>query len=370
MDNIKQEISEIKSAAAFAKDEADDIKVGMEALAESLSYNVKLLLEISTSHTKVTNELKDRIDALEAQLESTNTKNTGIDALAQSQNTKQGIQTGTPSGSSGGPSQIKRDTIMESPRKVTIKNDDKHTRVIKIRADEDDETPLTPREEEYKAFAKLVYELQDNESYFISPGEHVYPRMIITNDGDPNMVKMAADYGFLDLIYPGKDLKEIEKFDDIFRGEVSKFAKGRPIYLKFYSISPEIDGRIYYPAEHIITIGYVGRNFQIEVGQNRKSLPNINRSWMRSRRVLGMKVLYNMAKNLYDKKFQCLCQYEGWTLMTNNGNDKSTILKEYIQKFDIHQIHGSPSTIQESCQLRECPTCYPNEKRPRHYEES
>jgi len=58
------------------------------------------------------------------------------------------------------------------------------------------------------------------------------------------MTKMAADYGFLDLIYPGKDLKEIDKFDNLLKGEISNFAQGKPIYLKFYSISPEIDGRM------------------------------------------------------------------------------------------------------------------------------
>lgn len=68
------------------------MKIGMETLAETLSYNVKLLFEISESHTKVTNEIKDQINALKAQLESKNTnKNRKIDVLAQSHDTKQGI---------------------------------------------------------------------------------------------------------------------------------------------------------------------------------------------------------------------------------------------------------------------------------------
>lgn len=339
----------------FLMEESEDMKIGIEQLeemAETIQQNVKLLVEISNSHSKYTKELNDRIVDITSQFESLDTKQEmPIDTISK-------IQTGTQSGSSSGPSNIKRD--ISSPRKVTIKNSDEYTRVIRIKTDEDDDTPLSSKEEEYRSFAKIVYELEENESYFISSGDHVYPRLIITKDADPFMVKMAADYGFLDLIYPGKDLKEIEKFDDIFRTEVSKFAQGRSIYIKFYSISPEVDGRIYYPAEHIITIGYVGRDFQIEVGRNNKPLPKINRSWIKSRRILGMKVLYNIAKNLYDKKFRCLCQYEGWTLLTNNGKEKSTILKEYILKFDTHQISGSPTTIQESCRLRECPTCRQN----------
>lgn len=277
------------------KEEEDDIKIGMETLAKLLSNNIKLLLEISESHAKVTNEMKDRIDTLETQLISTNTnKDTRVDALSQSYGYQQ-IQTRSDllCGSSSGP---KRDAIIQSPKKIVIKGDsspkkitinESHSKSIRIQPD-DDECPLSPKEEEYKMVTKIIYELQTSDSYFISPGEHVYPRIIAMKNADPVMVKMIADHGFLDLIYPDKSLKEIENFDDIFKQEVSKFAWGRPIYLKFYTINPEVEDSIYYQAEHTITIGHSARNLKMDVGENDGHIPNFNRSWIR---VIGYKVL-------------------------------------------------------------------------------
>ncbi|KAL2497477.1 Uncharacterized protein Adt_23027 [Abeliophyllum distichum] len=176
-------------------------------------------------------------------------------------------------GSSSGP---KRDFIIQSPKKITIK--ESHTRTIRIQPDEDDEISLSSKDEEYKNFAKVIYEIKFNDSYFFSPGEHIYPRVIMMKGTDPLMVKMSADYGFLDLIYPDKTLMEIERFDEILKSEISKYAQGGSIYLKFYTISPEVEDGTFYPAEHIITIGHVGRNFTMDVGENDKPVPRITKT--------------------------------------------------------------------------------------------
>ncbi|KAL2540933.1 Uncharacterized protein Adt_01911 [Abeliophyllum distichum] len=316
MDDIKKILSDLKSMAAYAKEEAEDIKFGMDSINEILQQNLKLLVEISTSHAKVTNDINYRIDALEAQLRSTDAnKYEQVDTNAYKQVQ---IKENPQCRSSSGP---KRDAIIQSPKKITI--NESHTRTVRIQPDKDDEIPLSSKEEEYKNFAKVIYEIKFNDSYFISPREHIYPRVIIMKGADPLMVKMSADYGFLDLIYPDRTLKEIERFDDILKSEISKYAQRRSIYLKFYTIGPKVEDEIFYPAEHIITIGHVGRNFTIDVGENDKPVPKITKTWIKNRRILGYKVLYNMAKNLYEKKFRCICQYNGWTLLTNDGKLKS-----------------------------------------------
>lgn len=137
---------------------------------------------------------------------------------------------------------------------------------------------MSPKEEEYKMITKMMYEIQPTESYFISPGDHIYPRIIMMKGSEPTMVKMMADYGYLDLIYPDKNFKELEKFGDIFKSEVSKYAHGRSIYLKFYTLSPKMDGGIYYPAEHIITIGYVGWNFFYGHWRNQQTITKVYQS--------------------------------------------------------------------------------------------
>ncbi|KAL2461785.1 Uncharacterized protein Adt_45205 [Abeliophyllum distichum] len=304
MDDIKKILSDLKFMAAYAKEEAEDIKFGIDSINEILQQNLKFLIEISTSHAKVTNDINDRIDALEAQLRSTNTnkyEQVNINEYKQVQMKKD-----PQCGSSNGP---KRDVIVQSPKKVTI--NENHTRTIRIQPDEDDEIPLLSKEEEYKNFVKVIYEIKFNDSYFISPGEHIYPRVIMMKGTDPIMVKMSADYGFLDLISPDRTLKEIERFDEILKSQISKYAQGGSIYLKFYTISPEVEDGIFYPAEHIITIGHVGRNFTIDVGENDKPVPKITKTWIKNRRILGYKVLYNMTKNLYEKNFRCICQYNG-----------------------------------------------------------
>ncbi|KAL2465718.1 cytokinin dehydrogenase 3-like [Abeliophyllum distichum] len=202
MDNIKRILSDLKSIAAYAKEEAEDIKLGMDSMNEILQQNMKLLLEISLSHAKVTNDINDQIDALEAQLKSMDTNKceqvvTNIYRQVQPRSDPQSKSSSEP----------KRDVIMQSPRKVKISED--HTRTIKIQPDEDDEIPLSSKEEEYKNFSNIIYELEFNDSYFISPGEHIYPRVIMMKGADPLMVKMAIDYGFLDLIYPDETLKDI-----------------------------------------------------------------------------------------------------------------------------------------------------------------
>ncbi|KAL2517924.1 cytokinin dehydrogenase 3-like [Abeliophyllum distichum] len=238
MDDIKKILSDLKSMAAYAKKEAEDIKFGMDSINEILQQNLKLLVEISTSHAKVTNDINDRIDALEAQLRSTNTNK--YEQVNTNEYEQVQMKEDPQCGSSSGP---KRDAIMQSSKKVTI--NENHTRTVRIQPDEDDEIPLSSKEEEYKNFTKVIYEIKFNDSYFISPGEHIYPRVIMMKGAYPLMVKMSADYRFLDLIYPDRTLKEIERFDDILKSEISKYAQRGSIYLKFYTISPEVEDGIF-----------------------------------------------------------------------------------------------------------------------------
>ncbi|KAL2487160.1 hypothetical protein Adt_31916 [Abeliophyllum distichum] len=155
-------LSDLKSMAAYAKEEAEDIKFGMDSTNEILQQNLKLLMKISTSHAKVTNDINDQIDALEAQLRSMDTNrceqvDTNIYKQVQPKKEPQ-------SGSSSGP---KRDVIIQSPRKITV--NESHNKTVRIQPNEDDEIPLSSKEEEYKNFAKVIYELKCNDSYFISP---------------------------------------------------------------------------------------------------------------------------------------------------------------------------------------------------------
>ncbi|KAL2497285.1 hypothetical protein Adt_22835 [Abeliophyllum distichum] len=169
MDDIKKILSDLKSMAAYAKEEVEDIKFGIESINEILQQNLKLLVEISTSHAKVTNDINDRIDTLEAQLRSTDTnkyEHVNINEYKQVQMKKD-----PQCGGSSGP---KRDAIVQSPKKVTI--NENHTRTVRIQPYEDYEIPLSSKEEEYNNFAKVIYEIKFNDSYFIFPRRTYLPK--------------------------------------------------------------------------------------------------------------------------------------------------------------------------------------------------
>ncbi|KAL2504618.1 hypothetical protein Adt_20239 [Abeliophyllum distichum] len=175
MDDIKKILSNLKYTITYAKEEAEDIKLGIDSINETLQQNLKLLVEISTSHAKVITDINDRIDTLEAQLRSMDTNeyeqvNTNeyeqVDInVCKHVQIKKDPQCRSSSG-------LKRDAIIQSLKKITI--NESHTKTVRIQPDEDDEIPLSSKEEEYKNFAKVIYEVKFNNSYFISLGEHIY----------------------------------------------------------------------------------------------------------------------------------------------------------------------------------------------------
>lgn len=66
-------LDELKSMAIYGREEAEDIKYGMDKMNEILQANINIMKEISSSHMKVTNDIIDRI---EAQLRSPDTNDT------------------------------------------------------------------------------------------------------------------------------------------------------------------------------------------------------------------------------------------------------------------------------------------------------
>ena len=121
--------------------------------------------------------------------------------------------------------------------------------------------------------------------------QSIYPRFTCISNASPTFVKKLADYGFLDRVYPSKDLKELNCFESDFKHCVKEFAEGKNIYLRFYSISPELDERTIIPAFHLITMGYVTSAVQLKASEQQFKEPFITKKWFRYRRALGIKVI-------------------------------------------------------------------------------
>ena len=120
------------------------------------------------------------------------------------------------------------------------------------------ETEFPPWEKDYADFSKLVYELNQGECFLkIGEKQNIYPRFTCISGASQNFVKKLADFGYLDCLYPSKDLKEIKAFPEDFKIVVKDFANGEAIYLRFYSISHELDSQTIFPTYHLIITGFV-----------------------------------------------------------------------------------------------------------------
>ena len=220
---------------------------------------------------------------------------------------------------------------------------------------EEEEKPLNPKEEEYKQFSTWVYSTCSYQNrIFKAPGKNMYPRMIATKGADPLLIERIAKYGYLDLVYPDINLREIASLDDLLVKEVSKFAQKRPIYLKFYTISPAYYQNIEYQAFYMISIGHLTKNFQIEVGTEYTNVPHINESWIRTRRARGIKAIWSIAKDLYKRNFRTIIKFQNYILITSeDGHTPSNLLLDFINEISTMRFPSSSKTMEQAYQLME-----------------
>ena len=210
---LYQSILHIQKKIDFLKEEFENINSGATKISKMFNSNIKILLNITTEHHKEAIELKNQVDAIAAQLKNILFE-TDIPKSSEMSFPNQ-YQTGTVGSSSGPrrdniPTDNKGDSIsVSSTKKVMIHGDKRDTKTISI-IDQEDKIPLNPNEEKYVEIVKIAYKIQISDSYFISPGNNVYPRMTVMEGGDHSFIKIMTDYGFMDLIYSGKDLLKFQ----------------------------------------------------------------------------------------------------------------------------------------------------------------
>ncbi|XP_062105246.1 uncharacterized protein LOC133816921 [Humulus lupulus] len=374
-ENTDAKIEFLNERIKFLREESGDIYQAAISMMEYLEHNAKVLVNLAECHKKYTNEMYDQFNDLQVELKNkcipkyqTGTYMTSTQTQEEEEENRStektvpeiNMQVLTQVRSDDGPREDERtEPRMDRGSKVKNTGDrsTRSTKIIKIRADED-LSPLSAKEEEYSKFAEWVYRMENNDHCFKSPGNHTYPRIVCLEGINPNLVSKLANFGFLDLIYPGLGLRELDAFDEIFKIKVSEFARGRRIYLKFYSISPEFEDNIDYQAQHVISIGHVAANFSMECGTDTSPIPRITRKWIKSRRALGIKAVHGISKNLFERRFRVICQFSNYTIATQGGADKSSILEELINNFQIHAFPPcSETTRREACAIMQCPTC-------------
>ena len=171
--------------------------------------------------------------------------------------------------------------------------------------------------------------------------------MIAIKGAYPLLVGKIAKYGYLELVYPEIDLREIACFDELLVKEVSKFAQKRSIYIKFYTISLENHKNVEYQVFYMISIGHLSKNFQIAVGTEYTNIPQITKSWIRTRRARGIKTIWSIAKDLYKRNYRTIIRFQNYILVTSeDSHTPSNILLEFINEISTMRFPSSSETLQ------------------------
>ena len=211
-------------------------------------------------------------------------------------------------------------------------------------------TNLHPMEKEYYEFSEWVYNFREGSSLYLTAlPTAIYPRISAVQGADPNIVRKLAAFGFLDRLFPGIDLKEIEQFDKEFVNCVKKFSDKQPIELRFYTISPEYKEPEWYGEHHLVTIRKNNGNPLKEI-QIFKELPTINKKWMIYRRALGIKSVCSTMQFFYGERYMVYGMSNNWILICR-GDKESKILEEKICGIMNDQFSGSEECIKEACRL-------------------
>ena len=328
----------------------------------------KIISVINTEIQRLKAEASDMLDAINYIKEATEAHEKGIHLLESYINDlTKGLSINTSPieiGSSSGPlpqqepvsdpSSSRTISIsVESPKATSSK---KFIKINNTPSEEEEKpSPLNPREEEYKQFSTWVYSTcTHNNTIFKAPGKNIYPRMIAIKGADPLLIGKIAKYGYLDLIYPDTDLREIASLDELLVKEVSKFAQKRPIYLKFYTISPEYQQNVEYQAFYMISVGHLTKNFQIEVGTEYTNVPQITKAWIRTRRARGIKAIWSIAKDLYKRNFRTIIRFQNYILVTSeDSHTPSNIFLELMNEISTMRFPNSSETMQQAYQLME-----------------
>ncbi|KAH0776070.1 hypothetical protein KY290_007481 [Solanum tuberosum] len=202
-----------------------------------------------------------------------------------------------------------------------------------------------PKEEEYLAFTRYVYNLPEKsgETFGVLGTTSLFPRISIFPNGSPGFTAQLFEFGYLDRVYAKPDLNEISQLPTKLFNSVKNYAQGDGVYCRFYNISMESkDLQAYYPTLNYISVEKI-KDFNVKATGVDKKLPHLNKKWIQTRRVLGIKTLYFILKRFYNEDCKVLDQDHDWVLLTK-GKSKSKELKGKILDIELHHLGATEET--------------------------
>ncbi|KAG5570914.1 hypothetical protein H5410_060680 [Solanum commersonii] len=209
-----------------------------------------------------------------------------------------------------------------------------------------------PKEEKYLAFTRYVYNLpeESGETFGVLGTTCLFPRISIFPNGIPSFTAQLFVFGYLDRVYAKQDLKELSQLPTKLFNVVKNYTQGEGVYCRFYSIAMKCkDLQAYYPTLNYISVEKI-KDFNVKATGVDKKIPHLNKKWIQTRRVLGIKALYFILKRFYNEDCRVLDQDQDWVLISK-GKSKSKELKERILDIEHHRLGATKETWKLACKM-------------------
>ena len=143
---------------------------------------------------------------------------------------------------------------------------------------------------------------------FYSGEKSLFARLTACTWAKPATIYQFYEFGYIDLIYPDHKLIELSHF----RTEIIKTLKTLqqgPIFVKFHIIpfEKDIETGIIYPWISIFQVGYIPKNFQLNIEASKKfGQICFNESWINYRRTSRAITIKCHGVPLYASELKCL----------------------------------------------------------------
>ncbi|KAG5587111.1 hypothetical protein H5410_047545 [Solanum commersonii] len=164
------------------------------------------------------------------------------------------------------------------------------------------------KEEEYLAFTRYIYNLLEErgETFGVLGTTSLFSRISIFPNGSPDFTAQLFEFGYLDRVYTKPDWLEISKLPEQLRNSVKTYAQGDGVYCRFFSIAIESkDLQTYFPTINYIMVEKL-KYFNIKATGVDKKLHHLNKKWIQTKRVFGIKALYFILKHYYNEDYKTI----------------------------------------------------------------
>ena len=210
---------------------------------------------------------------------------------------------------------------------------------------------------EYRRITELAYgKLNTLSQIFYSGGRSLFARLTACPGANPELIYHFYSFGYLDIVYPDKNLTELSYFPVEMKSILKTFRQ-KPIFVKFHTIPPEKDAAsgTQYPAISLIQVGYVTENFELNIEATKKFEPfRFNESWMNYRRTSGAFAVKCQGDRLYTSGLRTLYREANFIVITKE-NIQPEIFDDDLLKFlfqlEPGNFKGSPAVVKKFAEL-------------------